>query len=311
MTVNKPSLSPTITVPPIAEISPELRARVAAIISGAETSSLVDVPRDQLLAVVNYLLSQAAIEPTMFWLEPEEPEITEVEFPDVEGEISPDLLRLCLERLKADFERGIVLIDDEMDEAGFVYALEQEPNAGIKWEAVELRLLANQGALLKKAATMQGGGELIGIYPNGELLIKTRGTEPVIFGHDGAGQLVKITTGTPKREEALEKIQGEGLLANYYTIRQSILDDGFFLPQDSPDNSKRGVVAAVEAVTRKPFVGSQSDREWRYAILDCGPNLTRYAKAVVSNPDLQAAHINTFEPRSTSQHRGAIYFLKG
>ena len=67
-----------------------------------------------------------------------------------------DVERACLESMKKDFDRGIVLVDprDEdgnliaMNDVAFKGALEKDKTAGQSWETVQGRLLANEAALL-------------------------------------------------------------------------------------------------------------------------------------------------------------------
>lgn len=229
-----------------------------------------------------------------------------------QAELSPEVLKSCLKGLESDFKKGIVEIDEEKGVSDYRDELESEGAAGSTWETIEERLLANDSTLLKKAAKMQGGGELIGVYPNGELLIKTRGPEPVITAFDAQNNRLTITTDTPNREAVMRDIVENGKFGDYWEIRQAAIDDGYIIPADSLDFEKKGIVAAVEVVSGKPFVRSSNGKEWRSAILDCG-NVSRNARVRVvgSYPFIEFAYVITDGPRYRYGARGAVCLLRG
>ncbi len=225
------------------------------------------------------------------------------------AEVTPEALAACLKGLEADYKRGIVAVDDKGTVDDFKIALKQDKTAGTTWEQVTARLAANDNALLKKAAGMQGKGTLIGVYLNGELCITDRGNEPVIFGKDEVGKQVKITTDTPDRTAAM---QGVKQFADYWEIRKAVHDEGFTLPPDAPDYKKKGLVAAVEAITDADFVRSANGTEYRSAVLDCG-NVQRSAdvRVVFFSPAYGRAFVGVNFANSRSVDRGAVRVLRG
>ena len=229
-----------------------------------------------------------------------------------------DVERACLEAMKVDFKRGIVVIDEDAGVEAYQSTLETSRTAGTTWEVVQARLLVNEGALLKKAATMQGKGELIGVFKGGELCIIDRADrdgnrEPVITAFDAENNRIVITSDTPDRVNAMGAITGNGgKFADYWEIRRAVREDGFTLPPDSPKYEKKGIVAAAEALSGKPFVRSENGKDWRSAILECG-DVSRDAPVRVVHfyPDRGYAFVRYAYPGDRSGRRGAVRVLRG
>lgn len=228
-------------------------------------------------------------------------------------ELSPEVLEACLEGLEGDFERGIVVIDEEKSVDDYRFTLQQNKTAGSTWETIEEKLLTNNSTLLKKAAEMQGKGTLIGVYPNGELCILDRGFEPVITAFDAEENRITITTDTPNREAVMRDVAENGKFGDYWEIRQAAIEDGYTVPANLPDHKKKGIVAAVEAVTSVPFVKSENREESRRsAILDCGDvsrDTSVHAVNFYSNEG--RAHVGYASPRNRLSFRGAVRVLRG
>lgn len=216
------------------------------------------------------------------------------------NEVVPENSNACLEGLRQDFNRGIVLIDK----------YEDIKSATTSWETVEERLLANDSALLKKAATMQGKGELIGVFKDEKLCIIDRGDkygnrEPVIIAFDAQNNRITITTDTPNRADVMKNIAENGKFANYWETREAVLEDGFTLPPE--------IVEAAEAVSGKPFIRSQNGSEFRSAILDYEDvSSSEGVRVMAFVPDIGRA-IGATEryPQSRDASRGAVRALIG
>jgi hypothetical protein len=183
----------------------------------------------------------------------------------------------CMEGLCKDYNRGIVRINEEegveehkaqlKDDKGN----EKDKTAGITIKEFYERMLANDGKLLKKAASMQGKGELIGVFPNGELCIVDRGDEngnrePVIIGFDAEENRIIIASDTPDRPDVMFNIYEKGRFAERWEVFQAVSEDGFMLTHDSLEC--KGIFAAVEAVSGKPFVREKNGTEGKSATLD-------------------------------------------
>lgn len=212
-----------------------------------------------------------------------------------------------LAKLKADFDRGIRLI-------GADRSVKEKPT-DLTWEKVEARLLAENGAGLKKASEMQGGGELFGVDEQGRLLIKDRGNEPVMFGFDKTGKAIMIYD---RDENQMAQLAEEGArVANYYEIYEAVYGPegkptGYELFPDAPDYEKKGAIAAVEEVTQVPFVKSANGNEWRASWLDSGRNPDRnaYARDVRFGPGYQRTYVRNDYPYDGRDGRGAVRLLR-
>lgn len=247
----------------------------------------------------------------------EESEVSEDTFerPDASQEIS---LGLCLKGLEVDFKRGIVMIDENEGVEKHQAAFEKDRTAGTTWEALKERLLANESHLLKKATTMQGQGELIGVFKNGELCIIDRSDEngnrePVMTAFDAQNNRITITTDTPNRVNILRSnTENGGRFANYWEIRDAVIKDGFTLPPDSPSYEKKGIVAAIEAVTGNAFIRSNNGQHYREAILECGDvSKDCSVRVVYFRPRYGRPRIHAIIPSYRSGVRGAVRVLRG
>lgn len=253
--------------------------------------------------------------------------------PSKPAELAPEVLAQCLAGLEVDYKRGIVVIDDGKTVEEFKAALVQDRTAGNTWETVKARLLANDKALLKRAAKMQGGGELIGVDLAGKLVIVSRGDgkgnrepERYAFRKNQVGAIdgkrrpkqgeipILINTDTPNREGLMCEIGKLGLWANYWEIRDAVHAEGLDIPPDAADDEKRGIVAAVEAVTGKSFVCGANKRttELRGAILDCG-DTPRFenVRIVQFAPLYGHAYVRSVRPWCRNRNHGAVRVLRG
>ena len=165
------------------------------------------------------------------------------------------------------------------------------------WEAVATKLLANNGEKLKKAEAMQGGGHLFDINTNGEVLIRDKGLEPVMYGFDDKKKLIQIYDRNP---EDMEKVQK---WANYCDVRKQVLDDGYEMFKDDGeygfgDDMKHASVVNEDGL----FVASADKDEWRRSWLESGENpaLARYASF---NPGGGVVYVNG----SNADYRNAFY----
>lgn len=254
-------------------------------------------------------------------------DVVDIELSNVGSELSSEVLEACMKGLEQDFGRGIVIIEENADLDSHKSAFESDPTAGTTWEAVKGRLLAGESVLLKKAATMQGKGELIGVFSNGELCIVDRSDEngnrePVITAFTSENKRITITTDTPKRDTLMNDITQAGRFADYWEVRQAAEEDGLTLPPDTKEYKKRGIVAAVEAVSGKPFVSSQNGRERRLAILECGnvsrethtrtrPRVRVTVRVVGFNSDHEHSNVGEDFPGLQVGNRGAVRVLRG
>ncbi len=246
-------------------ISPEAKfAATQAILAEGdpEVTEVLRDRRDETFALVKRLLASAGIG-ARFSMSNENEEV-DVELPKETGEFSPEILDDCLKGLEQDFyKRGIVVINKDGYVDSFKSQLEKNRSAGTNWKTIKERLLANDKKLLKKASTMQRKGELIGVFENGELCIVDRSgynghREPVYMDFDAQKNLIIRTLDTPYEERASQDTSGGG--ANYFEIREAVIKDGFTLPDASEyGEEKRGIVAAVEAVSGKPFVSHECE----------------------------------------------------
>lgn len=226
-------------------------------------------------------------------------------------ELTPEVLAECLAGLEGDYKRGIVVVDETKGVNDFKAALSKDKTAGTPWGTIKEKLEADDGKFLKKAAQLQGKGTLIGMYPDGELCIKDRGNEPVIYANLH-GQNIEITTDTPNRAELMQRITEEGQFADYWKIRSAVLGKGLELPPDSPNYEKKGVVAAAEAVTGEDFVRSADGKQWRSAILECGDvSRSLLVRVVTFDPYTWDARVRNDYPWSRTDRRGAVRVLKG
>ena len=241
-----------------------------------------------------------------------------------------DVERACLESMKKDFDRGIVLVDprDEdgnliaMNDVAFKGALEKDKTAGQSWETVQGRLLANEAALLKKAVELsqltgdkEGKGAcLVGVYENGELAIKQRTQEIVNARWERDWNDGESDTGELKLLFHPEAIAQEtGRWAKAVEILRAVKAAGYHVPADAPDYNKRGLVAACEAVTGADYVASPNRDELRDAMLECPDDVADKARVrvVLFNPDVGGAYVSGGGAYARGGVRGVVLWLRG
>lgn len=205
----------------------------------------------------------------------------------------------ALLRLKANFDRGILLIDDER-------TVKPKPN-DITWEKIQAALLRLGGAELKEIMAMQNGGELFGVDEQGDYLFKDGGTEPVIFGFEADGKPVMVYNRDPQQMARLAQI------ADYYEVYKAVYGPedqptGYELFPNAPDYKKTGMIEAVERLNKKKFVKSADGKQWRAAWLDNGRNISLSSRArnVSFDPRDRSTYINGGYPRDRDEDRGAL-----
>lgn len=234
--------------------------------------------------------------------------------------------RACLESMRQDFDRGIVLIDDNADKNAYQAALKEDKTAGQSWETVQGRLLANEASLLKEAVELskltgdqEGKGAcLVGVYENGELAIRQRSSEIVNAIVNKKGELRLSFHPEAQLEEGEQ-------WAKAVEIVRAVKVAGYHVPADAPDRKKRGLVVASEAVTGADYVASPNKDEWRDAMLECPDNVSDSAnvRVVYLYPNFGYAGIgNGYANRryagicdddayNRNGDRGAVLWLRG
>jgi len=233
------------------------------------------------------------------------------------GGVQPQLdesLRRNLDAMRQDFDRGIVLIDDNADSAQYDEALSSDKTAGQAWEAVEARLLANDAALLRKAAELPEGGCLIGVYSNGELAIRQRSQEIVNARWTKEWQDGDVDKGELQLLPHAEAMAKEtGRWAKAVEILSAVRAEGFHVPADSPDYSKKGLVAASEVVMKGDYVRSPNGDEWRSAILECRDDVAddEYVRVVYFGHASGYAFVYFGNAYYRHDVRGAVLWLRG
>lgn len=256
-------------------------------------------------------------------------------------------LRQQLERLKQDFDqKKIVLIDEDSSPVQYRDALQSNKIAGKSWEEdIKPRLIDNDAALLKKAEAMPEGGQLIGIYSNGDLAIRQRSQEimnarwskdwnwddkrnvdnyvlEMQEGKDGRSKYACTKDGVRVNQhwgelrllahsEAIA--QEEGGWAKIVEILRAVKAEGYHVPKDNPDHEKKGLVAASEVVTGGHYVTSPDGKEPRDAILECEDNIDddSYPYVVRFFPHNHSTSINYGSACSRSARYGAVLWLRG
>lgn len=227
-------------------------------------------------------------------------------------------LRACLEQLRGDFDgRGIVRIDERGTKESYRAALKADKTDGKKWRRdIESRLLANDAALLKKAAVMPEGPFLVGFHANGDLAIRQRSLE-----------IMNARWTEDWKDEDEESARGELLLlphaeakalprgrwAKASEIVRKVREAGYHLPPDSPNCAKEGLVAASEAVMDSPYVISLDMAEWRSAMLECDENVSDldYVRIVFFSSVTKCVDVDNAGADRRFVNRGAVLWVRG
>lgn len=225
-----------------------------------------------------------------------------------------EFLRLdfCLAKLKADFDNGILLVKNDE-------TLADKPSE-LTWGKVVEKLqrphfLNPEKTGLEMAADMQGGGQLFGVNEEGRLLIKDRGTEPVMYGFDNVekvGKPMMIYDRDPGEMANVEK------WANYWDAYEAVYGSegkptGYELFPDAPDYQKNALIAAAEKVTEDHFVKSANGEDWRSTWLNNGRDSEKKlgnARDVDFNPWHRNTGVRNANPGNESGSRGAVRLLR-
>lgn len=230
--------------------------------------------------------------------------------------------RACLNAMKQDFDRGIVLIDESAGGSAYKQALQKDKNAGQTWEAIQGRLLANEATLLKKAVELSKltgdqegkGAILVGVYGNGELAIRQRSQEIVNARwtkdwKDGESDKGDLRLLFHPEATAQEK----GRWAKPVEIVRAVKAAGYHVSADAPDHNKKGPVAAFEAVTGSYYVMSPNGRDYREAILECPDDLADedLVRIVSFFPGLRPSLVDDGNAYGRGDLRGAMLWLRG
>jgi len=149
--------------------------------------------------------------------------------------------------------------------------LSDNVKARASWEAIAERLLDNDSEKLKLVKAMQGEGQLVGVDSEGKALFKDKGVEPVMYGYDKKGNLLKIYDRNPEQMEKVER------WANYFEIREQVLEDGYELFTDDGDYGFGDEMKQATDHTKEPFIASEDRNECRVSWLESGdkPDLAR------------------------------------
>ncbi|MFA6023899.1 MAG: hypothetical protein WC777_01635 [Candidatus Gracilibacteria bacterium] len=235
---------------------------------------------------------------------------------DVEGseERLDERLAACLEELRRDFDRGIVLIDENAGPTDYTRALRLDKTAGQKWETLKVRLLAKGAELLKKAAAMPGGACLVGVYENGELAIRQRSqdimsarwTKMWIDGSSDKGELRLL----PYAEA---KALPDGRWAKPAEIIQAVKAAGYHAPVYPGELEKKGLVAASEVVTGGHYVMSPDGDGRRSAIFECDEDIDDESMVytVAFHPENRGTVVLKSSAFRRLDHCGAVLWLRG
>jgi len=171
------------------------------------------------------------------------------------------------------------------------------------WEAIAGRLLANNGEKLKRAQAMGDGGLLVGIDAEGKALFKDKGVEPVMYGFDKNGMLLRIYNRDPEQMKQVQK------WADYSEIRGQVLKDGYGLFADDGNFGFSEEMEQVTDHTGEPFVASKNKTEWRVSWLESGdkPDYARYADFY---PDGGDVYVSGHVPWHRDVYCGAARLLR-
>ncbi|MFH0820766.1 MAG: hypothetical protein V1908_03250 [Candidatus Peregrinibacteria bacterium] len=182
-------------------------------------------------------------------------------------------------------------------------SLPQDAKGRLTWEAVSEKLLANESAKLKKARAMQGSGHLFHITESGDVLVKDRGVEPVMYGWD-----------KPEREEGRQLVQIYGRVPDLMaTIKQwadateisaRVTADGYELFEDDGEYGFSEEMKRAAAVNENGlFVASQNRNEWRDTVL-------KNARFARFRPVAGYVFVDGVAPGNRSGTRGAVRLLR-
>ncbi len=278
--------------------------------SGEERTELIDLARVEFARLAGITLTQPAPESDS------EVPVEGVADAILEQEGLDERLEQQFKEMKEDFDgNGIVLIDENFTPGQYQAALKADKTAGKDWERdLKSRLLDNDAALLKKAAEMPEGGQLIGVYPNGDLAIRQRSQEIMNArwtkdwedGQSDKGELRLL----PHIEALAQK---KGKWAKTVEILRAVKAEGYHVPADAPDYEKKGLVAASEVVTSGHYVMSPGGKEWRDAILECEDDVVdnSHVRVVDFSPGTRYTCVDGDDAFLRSVYRGAVLWLRG
>jgi len=169
------------------------------------------------------------------------------------------------------------------------------------WQSITEKLYANNYEKLKKVQEMQGGGEFVGIDKAGRALFKDKGTEPVMYGFDKEGKLLRIYDRNPEQMKKVEK------WADYNEIRVQVLKEGYELFSDDGGYGFSDEMEQVTRHTEKHFVAGNN--EMRASWLEFGDK-PPYAKFICLYPNGNRPLIAGCNPRYRGNDYGAMRMLR-
>ncbi|MBU1151958.1 hypothetical protein KJ632_03990 [Patescibacteria group bacterium] len=156
-------------------------------------------------------------------------------------------LEVCLNRLKEDFDNGIVEISNSL-------SIDKYQMGVFKWKEIEQRLMDKGYRLLKKASKMVNGGRLIGVYPDGKICIADRSRKGLRLFFNEQEEPIMLDLSQPDSREVLKKISKKASPATYEEIYDFVVGQGYKLPAAPTNELKRGEIAACEFITREAFI---------------------------------------------------------
>ena len=171
------------------------------------------------------------------------------------------------------------------------------------WETIIQRLLANNSEKLKLVQAMMGRGQLVGIDAEGRALFKDRGVEPVMFGYDSEGKMMKIYDRDPVQMAKVAK------WADYNEIRAQVQKDGYELFADNGGFGHSDEMKQVVKHTKEPFVASKDRKEWRASWLESGDKPDD-ARRVNFRPDGGRVRVRGINPEYRDGRYGAVRLLR-
>ena len=186
------------------------------------------------------------------------------------------------------------------------------------WEDVEASLLVNNAAELKGVSAMQEGGMFWGVDKNGNYLFKDGGETPVMLGFDDKEEPVTVYNREPEDMGRIKKfadymqsykaVYGEEKSPTRYELfpktEKHDFND-FDTERPASAYEKKNAIAAVEALTGKPFISFYDPRMPDYPFFSKDGKTAVYAWLNSGrNPDNYANQIN-FVP-STNDTFGGV-----